>query len=67
MTEPEIIAWLGYRPEDVSGRVLLPQIVNGMKDVSMPASDAEHIEVFKAYLECAPPKHHPVFLPQVIA
>lgn len=56
MTEAEIIKWLG-----LTGMVskLRPEIVAGMADVQVPASDTDILVAFAAFLKCAGPPRKP--------
>lgn len=50
MTEQEIRRWLGVTWPD---KPIRPEIIEGMRDVPVPHTDAEHIAVFRAFLKCA--------------
>ena len=50
MDEQQIKDWLGLANEP---RPLKPEIVEGMADAPWPETDAEHMEVFAAFLACA--------------
>ena len=49
MTREEVAAYLGV-PE---GRQLAPWVVNGLADVPVPHTDAEHVDTFRAFLRAA--------------
>lgn len=50
MTENEIRKYLGLRPGDGD---IPERIIDSMRDVPYPHTDAEHMAAFKAFLRCA--------------
>ncbi len=68
MTGPELLAWLGYGPDDpVHKRRIRPEILERMASVPVPPAGPtdEHLAVFRALLECVggPPDRLALFLP----
>lgn len=65
MTEKEIIAWLGFTASHkASKRHLVPEIIDGMKDVPNPICAREEVDAFRIFLMCAPIPQQAIFLPE---
>jgi hypothetical protein len=48
MTEPELRRWFGLPDDDE--RQIFPAIIDGMKDVPVPAADVDHLAAYRVFL-----------------